>query len=110
MTRVGRTDRRKELLQELKGITLLPSADEQAETRSLAMDLEQFLLSKTCITRVEKREAVRWNAVHLASCRVNSCHAFMTTDYASIWAHRCALKRLYSINVKGPPNSIQNSQ
>ena len=63
ITRVGGTDRRKELLQELGRFTLLPYADEQDETRSLAMDLEQFLLSKTRITRAEKREAVHWDAV-----------------------------------------------
>ncbi len=102
IARVGRIDRHKELLQELKAFRLLPYADEQDETRSLAMDLEQFLLSKTRITRAEKREAVHWDAVHLASCRVNSCHVFLTTDYGSIWAYRHTLKRLYSINVKRP--------
>ncbi len=100
--RVGRTDRRKELLQELKRFTLLPSADEQDETSLLAKHLEQFLLSKTRITRAQKKEAVRWDAVHLASCQMNMCHVFLTTDYSSIWAYRRALKRLYAINVKRP--------
>ena len=100
--KVGRPDRRKELLQELGRFVLLPSTDEQEETMSLITDLEQFLLSKTRITRPGKKEAVRWDARHLASCRVNSCHVFLTTDYGSIWAYRRALKRLYGINVKRP--------
>ena len=102
ITRVGRTDRRKELLRELKGFMRLPSASERDETSSLAMDLEQFLLSKTRITRAEKREAMHWDAGHLASCQVNGCHVFLTTDYSSIWAHRRALKGLYATNVKRP--------
>ena len=107
ITRVGRIDRRKELLQELKAFRLLPPVDEQDEASSLVTDLEQFLLSKTRITRAEKRKAVRWDAGHLASCQVNNCHAFLTTDYGSIWAYRRALKQLYGINVKRPSELYQ---
>jgi len=107
ITRVGRTDRRKELLLKLKGFMLLPPADEQDETSSLVTNLEQFLLSKTRINRTEKREAVHWDAAHLASCRANSCHVFLTMDYGSIWAYRRALKRLYGINVKRPSELYQ---
>jgi hypothetical protein len=94
ITRVGRADRRKELLQKLERFMLLPPANEQDDSTSLVTDLEQFLLSKTRITKAEKREALHWDAAHLASCRVNSCRVFLTTDYGSIWAYRRALKRL----------------
>ncbi len=107
ISRVGRVDRREELLRELERFRLLPPANEQNATSSLIMDLEQFLLSKTRITKAKKREAVHWDAAHLASCRVNSCHAFLTTDYGSIWAYRRALKRLYGINVKRPSELYQ---
>ncbi len=105
--RVGRTDRREELLGELERFVLLPPANEQNATSSLVTDLEQFLLSKTRIIRTRKQEAVHWDAAHLASCRVNSCHVFLTTDYGSIWAYRRALKRLYEINVKRPSEFYQ---
>jgi hypothetical protein len=105
--RVGRIDRREELLGELERFMLLPPADEQYEASSLATDLERFLLSETRITRAKKREAVHWDATHLASCRANDCHVFLTTDYGSIWAYRRALKRLYGINVKRPSEFYQ---
>jgi hypothetical protein len=105
--KVGRTDRREELLGELERFMLLPPAHEQGATSSIITDLEQFLLSKTCITKAEKRESVHWDAVHLASCRLNSCHVFLTTDYGSIWAYRRALKRLYGIDVKRPSEFYQ---
>jgi hypothetical protein len=68
----------------------------------LAQELKAFLLSKTKITRDAKREAVEWDAYHLAVCKDNGCEVFLTCDYASIWAYRRFLKRLFTIEVRRP--------
>lgn len=68
----------------------------------LAHELKAFLFSKTKITRDAKREAVEWDAYHLAVCKDNRCEIFLTCDYASIWAYRKFLKRLFGIEVRRP--------
>lgn len=68
----------------------------------LAQELKAFLLSKTKITRAAKSEAVQWDAYHLAVCKDNGCEIFLTCDYASIWAYRRLLQRLFAIEVRRP--------
>ena len=74
----------------------------QAGLTCLAQELKTFLLGKTKITRDAKREAVEWDACHLAVCKDNGCDVFLTCDYASIWAYRRFLKRLFAIEVRRP--------
>jgi len=102
IARVKKLDRREELSQQLQGFELLPAALDSQEAASLASSLNEFLLSKTRITKPKKEQALRWDAFHLASCRLSACDVFLTTDYASIWTHRHAIKRLCGINVRRP--------
>ncbi len=109
------------LLAKLRSFTLLPirhavkwddghhwdmgftwADDSPSKVDLLAQELKAFLLSKTRITREVKREAVEWDAYHLAVCKDNSCEVFLTCDYASIWAYRRFLKRLFAIQVRRP--------
>ena len=76
--------------------------DNGSRVDSLANELKAFLLKKTKITREEKRQAVEWDSYHLAVCKDNDCGIFLTCDYASIWAYRRFLKRLFSIEVRRP--------
>lgn len=64
--------------------------------------ISAFLLRKTRITNPEKQESVRWDACHLAVCKDKNCEIFLPTDYASIWAHRRALRRQFGIEVCRP--------
>ena len=100
--RVKKPDRRQELFQKLQEFELLPATVDSNNAASLVDALEEFLLSKTRITRAEKKQALRWDACHLASCRLNGCDVFLTTDYGSIWAYRRDLKRLHGVNVRRP--------
>ncbi len=109
------------LLAKLRSFTLLPirhtvrwddghhwdkgftwAGDSPSKVDLLAQELKAFLLSKTRITREAKREAVEWDARHLAVCKDNGCEVFLTCDYASIWAYRRFLKRLFAIQVRRP--------
>ncbi len=76
--------------------------DRPSKVDLLAQELKTFLLSKTRITRESKREAVEWDAYHLAVCKDNGCEVFLTCDYASIWAYRRFLKGLFGIEVRRP--------
>jgi len=67
----------------------------------LAQELNDFLLRKTRITKDAKREAIKWDAYHLAVCKDTGCDIFLTCDYASIWKYREPLK-LFGIEVKRP--------
>jgi hypothetical protein len=78
------------------------AGDSPSKVDLLAQELKGFLLSKTKITRQAKREAVEWDAYHLAVCRDNGCEVFLTCDYASIWAYRRFLKELFGIEVRRP--------
>jgi len=106
ISKVERPDRRQRLLQELHKFELLPPIVE-SDAVSLAEALEKFLLSKTRITRAEKKEALEWDARHLASCRLNGCDVFLTTDYGSIWAYCRSLKRIHAVNVMRPVELYQ---
>lgn len=108
INKVERADRRQELLQQLREFELLPSGTGNRNAASLAADLEKFLLAKTRVVRAKKKEALHWDAHHLASCWLNSCDVFLTTDYGSIWAYRRALKHLYGINVRRPAELHQD--
>jgi hypothetical protein len=78
------------------------AGDSPSNVDLLAQELKAFLLSKTKITREAKREAVEWDAYHLAVCKDNGCDIFLTCDYASIWAYRRFLKRIFNIEVRRP--------
>jgi len=78
------------------------AGDSPSNVDLLAQELKAFLLSKTKITREAKREAVEWDAYHLAVCKDNGCDIFLTCDYASIWAYRRFLKRIFNIEVLRP--------
>jgi len=78
-----------------------------SEVDLLAQELESFLLSKTRITKSAKKEAVKWDAYHLAVCKDNGCEIFLTCDYASIWAYRRSLKRLFGIEVRRPIELVE---
>lgn len=99
--RVEKAVRRQELLDKLPEFELLPVAQNR-QWVSLVDALEKFLLTKTRISRASKKEALRWDARHLATAKLNNCDVFLTTDYGSIWAYRRALKRLYRIDVRRP--------
>jgi hypothetical protein len=87
------------LLAQISMLKLLPRGK---GADALARDVERYLLEKTRVARVEKRRAVRQDSRHLAVCRTARCDFFLTTDYASIWAHRRGLKRLFGIQVVRP--------
>lgn len=78
------------------------AGDSPSNVDLLAQELKAFLLSKTKITREAKREAVEWDAYHLAVCKDNGCDIFLTCDYASIWAYRRFLRRIFNIEVRRP--------
>ena len=78
------------------------AGDTPSNVDLLAQELKAFLLSKTKITREAKREAVEWDAYHLAVCKDNGCDIFLTCDYASIWAYRRFLRRIFNIEVRRP--------
>ena len=78
------------------------AGDSPTNVDLLAQELKTFLLSKTKITREAKREAVEWDAYHLAVCKDNGCDIFLTCDYASIWAYRRFLRRIFNIDVRRP--------
>lgn len=69
---------------------------------SLVHELENFLLSKTQVKNDTKKQAVKWDACHLAVCKDNGCQVFLTCDYASIWGYRRFLKRIFGIEIKRP--------
>lgn len=102
IARVERPDRRQELFQQLQEFELLPATVESDEAASVADALKEFLLSKTRITKSKKKQALHWDACHLASCWLSGCDVFLTTDYASIWAYRRTLKRIHGITVRRP--------
>lgn len=83
------------------------AGDSPSSVDLLAQELKAFLLSKTKITRETKREAVEWDAYHLAVCKDNGCDVFLTCDYASIWAYRRFLKRLFAIKVRRPTELLE---
>lgn len=83
------------------------AGDSPSSVDLLAQELKVFLLSKTKITRETKREAVEWDAYHLAVCKDNGCDDFLTCDYASIWAYRRFLKRLFAIKVRRPTELLE---
>ena len=108
------------LMEKLRSFTLLPikhairydnghrydmgatyAADGPGRVDLLAQELKTFLLGKTKITRDTKREAVEWDACHLAVCKDNGCDVFLTCDYASIWAYRRFLKRVNHVWKEG---------
>lgn len=78
------------------------AGDSPNDVDLLAQELKTFLLDKTRITKEEKREAVEWDAYHLAVCKDNGCDIFLTCDYASIWAYRRFLRRIFNIEVLRP--------
>ena len=78
------------------------AGDSPSDVDLLAQELKTFLLDKTRITKEEKREAVEWDAYHLAVCKDNGCDIFLTCDYASIWAYRRFLRRIFNIEVRRP--------
>ncbi len=78
------------------------AGDSPSNVDSLAQELKAFLLSKTRIRRETKKEAVEWDACHLAVCKDNGCDIFVTCDYASIWTYRRFLKRIFDIEVLRP--------
>ena len=78
------------------------AGDSPSKVDLLAQELKDFLLSKTKVTKEAKREAVEWDAYHLAVCKDNGCDIFLTCDYASIWAYRRFLRRIFSIEVQRP--------
>lgn len=98
--------RQQELLDMLRQFETL-AVPETPEWVSTLEAIEKFLLGKTHISRAGKREAVHWDARHLATCRVSGCDLFLTTDYASIWAYRRDLKRLFGISVRRPMELYQ---
>lgn len=73
----------------------------------LTQELETFLLSKTRVTKDIKKEAVRRDAYYLAVCLDSGGDVFLTCDYASIWAYRRALKRLFGLEVRRPVELLE---
>jgi len=78
------------------------AGDSPSKVDLLAQELTAFLLNKTKITNKGKMEAVEWDAYHLAVCKDNGCDVFLTCDYASIWAYRRFLQRVFNIDVQRP--------
>lgn len=76
--------------------------DSPSNVDLLVQELKAFLLSKTRITKEAKREAVEWDAYHLAVSKDNGCDIFLTCDYASIWTYRKFLRKDFSIEVRRP--------
>jgi len=84
--------------------------DSPSRVDLLAQELTAFLLNKTKITNKRKREAVEWDARHLAVCKDNGCDIFLTCDYASIWAYRKFLQRVFDIDVQRPVEFFRQLQ
>lgn len=112
--RLRRTPIRELLMSKKDSFPRLPVRHElgqgKAPTDRLAHELEAFLLEKTRIIDPQKREAVRWDACHLAVYHDNACDVFLTTDYASLWAYRRALKSRFGIVVKRPVELLEEIQ